>query len=111
MSPPAWNGLRIVEIVPGEARCKQPNHRHFDERFASLHFALVVYHQPTVAKQPGECSFDHPAFRLHSESMLTRSALDNFKIPVTHSLAPIGQVFAPVGRVSPDLLEPRDKIF
>ena len=39
-----------------------------------------------------------------------RRTLDHFKLPVAHPLAPVGQLVAPVGRVSPDCLQPWDNV-
>jgi hypothetical protein len=69
------------------------------EGFARLHVALAIHHQSPAAKQSSEYSFHHPAFRPHGEAMRTSSALDNFKIPVTHSLAPIGYTVCQGGKL------------
>src|SRR5258708_27355198 len=75
--------------APPKARQEHSNQRHFDERFAGLHLALVVLRQPAVARQPREATFDHPPARLHLESTGAPLALHDLEVPTAVLLAPV----------------------
>ena len=46
-----------------------------DNAFAAFGAALIVLAQATVASEPAECAFDHPAARQHLETSLPRWSL------------------------------------
>jgi hypothetical protein len=51
-------------------------------------------------------SFNDPPARLHLETSGAWLTLDDLELPTALLLAPGGQLFAPIGRVRPDLLKP-----
>src|SRR5258708_33968114 len=89
---------------------QQANHRHLDQGFAGLHFALIVHDQPPVTKQPDECSFDNPPLWLLVLPAHPRGTLNNFELPASRSPTPVGKLMPSQGRVGPNLGESRDKI-
>jgi hypothetical protein len=73
-----------------------------------LNFALAVFGQAPGARQLSETTRNDPAAWLHLETSGARLALHNLQLPAVPLLsAPVGQLLATVGGVSPDLLEPR----
>src|SRR6266487_3424911 len=92
-------------VAPHETGEEQPNHRQLDERFTGLHFALVIFTQASIARDPGKRALHHPSSRLAAPPTLARSALHHFEIPAALSFAPDSQLLSPVGGIRPDLLE------
>src|SRR5215469_4020327 len=97
--------------LPSKPGRQQPNHRHLDERFTGLHFALIVLAHSAIAGQPAACPFYDPSFRWNRRPSHPRRMPHDLEIPVTHRFAPVRQVLASIGAVGPDSLEPRDTIF
>ena len=61
----------------------QPRCRKLDERFAGLHFALIVFGQPSVANQPGEAALNDPAAWLHAEATAACLTRHDLQLPPT----------------------------
>jgi hypothetical protein len=99
-----------VLCLPSQASHQQADHRELDERFARLHLSLIVLAHRPVARQPAEGPFYDPSLLSNGESFRSRHMPDHFELPVAHSLAPLGQVFATIRAVRPDGLEAWNKV-
>lgn len=87
---------------------KQAGRSKLNEGLAGLHRALIVLGESAVANQPREGTFNHPSSRLDTEAAHARLTLHDFQLPTLPLMpAPVGQLFATIGGIRPDLLEPR----
>src|SRR5690349_21709792 len=82
-----------------------PLHHYFNERFAGLHFPLVILTHPSISGQPSKRSFNDPSAGLAAPAAHPWRALDHFELPAASHLAPLGQFVSLVCMVSPDFLE------
>lgn len=93
--------------LPSQASQQQANHCHLYERFAGLHFALIVLRQAAVPTQPGETAFYYSPARLDAEAVRTGLSFHDLEVPaIALLLAPLRQLLAAVGGIRPNLLVP-----
>jgi hypothetical protein len=81
-----------------------------DNAFAAFDAALIVLAQATVASEPAECAFDHPAARQNLEAFLPRRSLYDIQGDIERFAHPIDQTSILVNAVSPDLLQVRNSL-
>lgn len=57
------SAFRMSFCLLSQASQQQTNQRHFDERFAGLQLALIVFAHPAVPREPAKRAFDNPPLR------------------------------------------------
>ena len=67
---------------------------------------FIVAHEPTPARHPAECAFDHPAPWEHFEAWVLVAAAHDLQHEVTES-GFVEQLGAVVGTIGEQVLEPR----
>lgn len=81
-----------------------------DDAFAAFGAALIVLAQATVASEPAECAFDHPAAGQNLEALLARRSLYDIQGDIERFAHPIDQTSVLVNAISPDLLQARNSL-
>jgi hypothetical protein len=72
----------------GEAAQHEPNHREIDEGDDGSDMALEIAGQPAAMADPGQGSFDDPAFRQHLETGTSlRLTISSRHLPVLAVIA------------------------
>ena len=80
----------------------QPSHRHLNQIFAGLDFALVILTQAAKPINPGQRPFHDPALGLNDKTRLARNAFDDLYAPVAFGLAPRSKRLPGIALIRPD---------
>jgi len=83
-------GMPAARLLPRQSSEHEACRGDLDEGLARLYLALVVPSQASVATQPGEAPFDHPASRLDFEAARSGLPLNDLQRPPALPLTPLG---------------------
>ena len=107
-SGPVAGCVRSWPCQPAE---HQAGRRDLNQGLARLDLALVVLGQPPIPREPSKRALYYPPARLDLKAMGARSPFHDLQVPaVTLLMTPLGQFFAAIGRIRPDLLEARHEV-